>query len=59
MGNDGSILVVDDEATIRQLIAMLLGVMQSPIRNLVTVLSAPIRNLVMTVKAIADQKSEG
>lgn len=39
-----------------QLISMLLGVMQSPIRNLVTVLSAPVRNLVLTMKAIADQK---
>lgn len=39
-----------------QLLSMLLGVMQSPIRNLVTVLAAPLRNLALTVKAIADQK---
>ncbi|MGE5345520.1 MAG: 50S ribosomal protein L10 [Acidithiobacillales bacterium] len=41
-----------------ELIARLLGLMQSPVRRLVTVLSAPHRNLAATVAAIAKTKSQ-
>jgi large subunit ribosomal protein L10 len=39
-----------------ELVARLLGLMQSPIRRLVTVLSAPQRKLAMTISAVAEQK---
>jgi large subunit ribosomal protein L10 len=39
-----------------ELVARLLGLMQSPMRRLVTVLSAPQRKLAATVAAIASQK---
>ena len=39
------------------LIAQLLGVLQSPVRNLVSLLSAPHRNIALVTKAIADKKS--
>lgn len=42
----------------KALVARLLGVLQSPMRNLVTVLSAPLRNLVLTVKATADKREK-
>jgi ribosomal protein L10 len=41
-----------------ELIARLLGLMQSPVRRLVTVLSAPQRNLAATVAAIAKTTSQ-
>ncbi len=40
-----------------ELIARLIGLIQSPVRRLVTVLSAPQRNLAATVSAIAMTKS--
>lgn len=40
-----------------ELIARLLGMMQSPIRRLVTVLSAPHRKVAATLAAIAESKS--
>ena len=39
-----------------ELIAKLLGLMQSPMRRLVTVLSGPQRNLAMTLAAVAKSK---
>ena len=39
-----------------ELVARLLGLMQSPIRRLVTVLSAPHRNVAATLAAVADRK---
>lgn len=39
-----------------ELVARLLGLMQSPVRRLVTVLSAPQRKLAMTVAAVAEKK---
>ena len=39
-----------------ELVARLLGLMQSPMRRLVTVLSAPQRKLAMTISAVAEQK---
>lgn len=39
-----------------ELVARLLGLMQSPMRRLVTVLSAPQRKLAMTVAAVAEKK---
>ena len=39
-----------------ELVARLLGLMQSPLRRLVTVLSAPQRNLAATLAAVAKQK---
>jgi large subunit ribosomal protein L10 len=39
-----------------ELIAKLLGLMQSPVRRLVTVLSGPQRNLAMTLAAVAKSK---
>ena len=40
-----------------ELVARLLGLMQSPMRRLVTVLSSPQRKLAMTISAVAEQKS--
>lgn len=42
-----------------ELVARLLGLMQSPLRRLVTVLSAPQRGLAGTIAAVAKQKEEG
>ncbi len=39
-----------------ELVAKLLGLMQSPLRRLVTVLSAPHRNVAATLAAVAKQK---
>jgi large subunit ribosomal protein L10 len=39
-----------------ELVAKLLGLMQSPVRRLVTVLSAPPRNVAATIAAVARQK---
>ena len=39
-----------------ELVAKLLGLMQSPMRRLVTVLSAPHRNVAATLAAVAKQK---
>ena len=39
-----------------ELVARLLGLMQSPVRRLVSVLSAPQRKLAMTVAAVAEKK---
>ncbi len=41
-----------------ELVARLIGLMQSPVRRLVTVLSAPQRNLAATVAAIVKTKSQ-
>ncbi|MCM3877568.1 MAG: 50S ribosomal protein L10 [Thermoanaerobaculia bacterium] len=41
-----------------ELIARLLGLMQSPVRRLVTVLSAPHRNVAATLAAITRQKEQ-
>ncbi len=41
-----------------ELIAKLLGLMQSPVRRLVTVLSAPHRNVAATLAAITRQKEQ-
>lgn len=41
-----------------ELVAKLLGLMQSPVRRLVTVLSGPQRNLAITLSAVAKQKEE-
>lgn len=41
-----------------ELVAKLLGLMQSPLRRLVTVLSAPHRNVAATLAAVAKQKEE-
>lgn len=41
-----------------ELVARLVGLMQSPMRRLVTVLSAPQRNLAGTLAAVAKQKEE-
>lgn len=41
-----------------ELIARLLGLMQSPVRRLVTVLSAPHRNVAATLAAVARQKEQ-
>jgi large subunit ribosomal protein L10 len=41
-----------------ELIAKLLGLMQSPVRRLVTVLSAPHRNVAATIAAVARQKEQ-
>jgi large subunit ribosomal protein L10 len=41
-----------------ELVAKLLGLMQSPMRRLVTVLSGPQRSLAMTLAAIAEQKNK-
>ena len=41
-----------------ELVAKLLGMMQSPMRRLVTVLSGPQRNLAMTLAAVAKSKEE-
>jgi large subunit ribosomal protein L10 len=41
-----------------ELVAKLLGLMQSPLRRLVTVLSGPQRNLAAAVAAIAKKKEE-
>lgn len=38
------------------LIGQLLGVLTSPMRNLVTVLSAPIRNVAVALKAVAEKR---
>jgi large subunit ribosomal protein L10 len=40
-----------------ELVARLLGLMQSPVRRLVTVLSSPQRKLAMTISAVAEKKS--
>ncbi|HRY43407.1 MAG TPA: 50S ribosomal protein L10 [Thermoanaerobaculia bacterium] len=40
-----------------ELVAKLLGLMQSPVRRLVTVLSSPQRKLAMTISAVAEKKS--
>lgn len=42
-----------------QLLAQLLGAIQSPLVGLVTVLSAPTRNLAVVLNQIAEQKSGG
>ena len=39
-----------------ELVAKLLGLMQSPVRRLVTVLSSPQRKLAMTISAVAEKK---
>jgi large subunit ribosomal protein L10 len=44
--------------TREQLVAKLLGLMQSPVRRLVTVLNGPVRNLAGVVSQIAEQKSK-
>ena len=41
-----------------ELVAKLLGLMQSPVRRLVTVLSAPHRNVAATIAAVARQKEQ-
>ncbi len=41
-----------------ELQAMLVGVLQSPMRKLVNVLSAPMRNLAVVLKAVADEKGK-
>jgi large subunit ribosomal protein L10 len=41
-----------------ELVAKLLGMMQSPIRRLVTVLSSPHRNVAATLAAVAKQKEQ-
>jgi len=41
-----------------ELVARLLGLMQSPIRRLVTVLSAPHRNMAATLAAVAQKKEQ-
>jgi large subunit ribosomal protein L10 len=41
-----------------ELIAKLLGVMQSPVRRLVTALAAPHRNVAATLAAVAKQKEQ-
>lgn len=41
-----------------ELVAKLLGLMQSPVRRLVTVLSAPHRNVAATLAAVAKKKEE-
>jgi large subunit ribosomal protein L10 len=41
-----------------ELIAKLLGLMQSPVRRLVTVLAGPQRSLVMTLAAVAKNKDQ-
>lgn len=41
-----------------ELVAKLLGLMQSPVRRLVTVLSAPHRGIAATVAAVAKKKEE-
>ena len=41
-----------------ELVAKLLGLMQSPIRRLVTVLSSPHRNVAATLAAVARQKEQ-
>lgn len=41
-----------------ELVAKLLGLMQSPIRRLVTVLAAPHRNVAATLAAVAKQKEQ-
>ncbi|MFI5182140.1 MAG: 50S ribosomal protein L10 [Thermoanaerobaculia bacterium] len=41
-----------------ELVAKLLGLMQSPIRRLVTVLAAPHRNVTATLAAVAHQKEQ-
>jgi large subunit ribosomal protein L10 len=41
-----------------ELIAKLLGLMQSPVRRLVTVLSAPHRNVAATLAAVAQKKEQ-
>jgi large subunit ribosomal protein L10 len=41
-----------------ELVARLLGLMQSPLRRLVTVLSGPQRKLAVALKAVADKKAE-
>ena len=40
-----------------ELVARLLGLMQSPVRRLVTVLSSPQRKLAITISAVAEKKS--
>jgi large subunit ribosomal protein L10 len=42
----------------QELVAKLLGLMQSPVRRLVTVLAGPQRNLAMTLAALAQQKAK-
>jgi large subunit ribosomal protein L10 len=44
--------------TREELIARVLGLMQSPLRRLVTVLNGPVRNLAGVVSQIAEQKSK-
>ena len=41
-----------------QMIARLLGILQSPMRRLATVLNGPARNLVMVLSQIAEQKGK-
>ncbi len=41
-----------------ELIARLLGMMQSPVQRLVTVLAAPHRNVAATLAAVAEQKTK-
>jgi large subunit ribosomal protein L10 len=43
--------------TRNELVARLLGLIQSPVRRLVTVLSGPKRKLVVGLKAVADKKA--
>jgi large subunit ribosomal protein L10 len=40
-----------------QLLAQLLGAIQSPLAGLVTVLNAPARNLAVVLNQVAEQKS--
>ncbi len=42
-----------------ELVAKLLGLMQSPVRRLVTVLSAPHRSIAATLAAVAEAKEKG
>jgi large subunit ribosomal protein L10 len=41
-----------------QLLAQLLGAIQSPVAGLVTVLNAPLRNLVVVLNQVAEQKNQ-
>ena len=52
------IKVIADLPTREQLVARLLGLMQSPMRRLVTVLNGPARNLAVVLAQIAEQRGK-
>jgi large subunit ribosomal protein L10 len=52
------IKVIADLPSREQLVARLLGLLQSPVRRLVTVLNGPARNLVAVLAQIAEQKGK-